>query len=81
MKSKRRKLMSKLTLRTLIKRVQLDEELPDSEAWVNKMIREGKLLLPKKAYAKKGYQLTEEVIEEAIEGLKTKGYYHGKDKG
>ena len=43
--------------------------------WIHRMIKKGKLTLPKFAFSGR-YALTKEVIDEAIDSLKSKGEYH-----
>ena len=57
--------------------VRLKEEgLPHTQVWLWKMQRNGRLSLPKVLHAPKRYALTEGIIEDVIEGLKTQGEYH-----
>ena len=63
------------SLTRLIERLEEDKELPSSRGWVNKMIAEGKLVLPKFKHANR-YDLTDEIIDKVIADLKKKGNYH-----
>ncbi len=43
--------------------------------WLQKQIRKGNLTLPKWPFNNR-YKLTEEMIDDAVEALKTRGKYH-----
>lgn len=50
--------------------------LPHSRAWVYRRMRSGKLTLPKKAYADRQFELTDEVVALAVESLRLYGEFH-----
>ena len=64
-----------LTLTDFVRRCKVDDTLPATITTVQNWIRSGKLVLPKLPFSNR-YALTPDIIEEAVKGLKTKGYYH-----
>ena len=52
--------------------------LPSSRWWVYRMIQKGKLTLPIKPWTHR-YWLTEEILEECIPAIMSKGEYHYKE--
>jgi len=50
-----------------------DEGLPSTRIWIYKMIKKGKLTLPKHAFSNSRYAFTEDIISDIVNSLKTKG--------
>jgi hypothetical protein len=66
--------MKPLGLRQLSEQLK-EAGLPSSRPWINKMQKEGKLTLPKRAWGDR-YSLTESMISECVAWLEKEGEYH-----
>ena len=51
-----------------------EEGLPSTRVWIYKMMKKGKLNLPKFPFSQR-YALTESIIDECVQWLKREGYY------